>query len=115
MGKCSAEGGQKRRSRDVGLRRDRTAREASRAEGAEPARRIITSLTSLGLVHTDYGWMTDGVKPQTARFDRLPWFSYHSADAVPIEEAFMSVFFECRKTGPFFLSPAQLPVFSSGD
>lgn len=32
-------------------------------------------------------WMTNGATPQdlTARFDRLPWFSYHSADAVPIE------------------------------
>lgn len=32
-----------------------------------------------------YGWMMNGVKPWTARFVRLPWFSYHSADAVPIE------------------------------
>lgn len=33
----------------------------------------------------DHGWMVNGVKPQTSRMDRLPWFSYHSADAVPIE------------------------------
>lgn len=32
-----------------------------------------------------YGWMTNEAKPWTARCDRLPWFSYHSADAVPIE------------------------------
>lgn len=37
------------------------------------------------LRRTNYGWMTDGAKSRTARFDRLPWFSYHSADAVPIE------------------------------
>lgn len=37
------------------------------------------------LEHGYYGWMTNGVKPRAARFDRLPWFSYHSADAVPIE------------------------------
>lgn len=33
----------------------------------------------------DDGQRTDGVKLQTARTDRLPWFSYHGADAVPIE------------------------------
>lgn len=31
------------------------------------------------------GWMTCRVKPWAARLDRLPWFSYHSADAVPIK------------------------------
>lgn len=30
-------------------------------------------------------WMIHGGNSWTARFDRLPWFSYHSADAVPIE------------------------------
>ncbi|KAG7514673.1 hypothetical protein JOB18_039796 [Solea senegalensis] len=29
--------------------------------------------------------MMSGLKVRTARFDRLPWFSYHSADAVSIE------------------------------
>lgn len=37
------------------------------------------------LKYRRYGWMTNGAKSRTARFDRLPWFSYHSADAVPIE------------------------------
>lgn len=55
----SAEGGlttARRRSLDVDQRRDRTAREGRGCSrrggggGAEPARRIITSLTSLGLV-----------------------------------------------------------------
>ena len=31
--------------------------------------------------------VTDGVEcgGESARFARLPWFSYHSADAVPME------------------------------
>ncbi len=45
----------------------------------------LVIFTPVDLEHGRYGWMTNGAKPRTARFDRLPWFSYHSADAVPIE------------------------------
>lgn len=44
-----------------------------------------TILASVVLEYRYYVWMMNEVKPWTARFDRLPWFSYHSADTVPIE------------------------------
>lgn len=34
--------------------------------------------------HNIHHWV-DNAKYGTARYDGLPWFSYHSADAVPIE------------------------------